>query len=268
MVKQVEDAIGISNVYSVESDWQQMSPTAISTAVAQGWWADTAKRFNFADAYTADSRNEGSGAMRRARSCGVLKLRQGIIDARTMMALLSDHADGYTPDEDWQTAVQSGIGICRHPETDGSGGCTAASLVAELCSDGSRLPIYWCSLYSPCLSLFLPIFLEGDLPNILTIGDATPCDESPWWLFHKLNQLVLHGPEDAAALVRTHWQPLQDELFASVHELARQATALMDDGRRQEVVTELSHYMAQNAERMVEVIKELHTELRREAVVV
>ncbi len=266
VVKRVARALGISNVYSVETDWQQLSPTAEANAKAQGWWQPSDERFHFADAFTAASRAEGSGAMRRARSCAVLSLRSGEIDARTMMAILSDHSDGVAPQEDWQTTVRSSSGICRHPEADGSGGCSAASLVAELCDDGSRLPIYWCSLYSPCLSLFLPIFIEGDLPHLLTLGDATPSDTSPWWLFHKLNQLVLNGGPTAAELVRSRWQPMQDALFTSAHDLARQAQAFIEDGRSVEATAVLTDYMAENADRMVATIRELHVALAGEVV--
>lgn len=261
VVKRVDRALGISNVYSVETDWQSISPTAESNAITKGWWQATGERFNFADAYTADSRQLGSGAMRRARSCAVLNLRAGIIDARTMMAILSDHSDGYAPQEDWQPAVRSSTGICRHPEVDGSGGCTAASLVAEFCDNDTRLPIYWCSLYSPCLSLFLPIFIEGELPPLLTIGDATPSDASPWWLFHQLNQLVLNGAPHAAEIVRMRWEPLQNELFASAQRLAQAAKELIDDGQRTEATAQLTAYMAENAAQMVATVKALHTEL-------
>jgi hypothetical protein len=199
--------------------------------------------------------------MRRARSCAVLNLRAGTIDARTMMAILSDHSDGLSPHEDWQTTVRSSTGICRHPEADGSGGCSAASLVAELCNDDSRLPIYWCSLYSPCLSLFLPIFIEGDLPQVLTVGDGTPNDASPWWLFHKLNQLVLNGGPEGTEIVRARWQPLQDGLFMSAHRLAQEAKALLDDGHPDEAAAQLTAYMAANAAQMVATVKTLHTEL-------
>jgi dipeptidase len=261
VVKQVNSAIGISNVYSVETDWQRLSPTAEQTAVDQGWWQANNGRFNFADVYTVASRTEGSGAMRRARSCAVLSLRAGAIDARTMMAILSDHSDGQSPQEDWQTAVRSSTGICRHPEANGEGGCTAASLVAELCADGSRLPIYWCSLYSPCLSLFLPIFIEADLPQVLTIGDATPSADSPWWLFHGLNRLLLNGPPDAAERVRNRWQPVQQALFASAYDIACEAKALIDDGRTAQATNHLTTYMATNAARMIDTVKTLQTEL-------
>ncbi|MEZ4709110.1 MAG: hypothetical protein R3A44_18025 [Caldilineaceae bacterium] len=139
----------------VETNWEQLSPTARQTAVDHGWPGTPLVASTLP--YTC-RRTEGSGAMRRARSCAVLSGRIGGIDAQTMMAILSDHGDGVAPDEPFQTQVRSSTGICRHPEADGSGGCTAASLVADLCADGSRLPVYWCSFYSPCLGLFLPIF--------------------------------------------------------------------------------------------------------------
>lgn len=265
-VKPVTNTLGISNVYSVETDWQHLSPTAEQHAIDQGWWTTDQGRFNFADAYTAASRAEGSGAMRRARSCAVLSLRRGIIDARTMMAILSDHSDGQSPQEDWQTRVRSGTGICRHPEPNGEGGCTAASLVAEFCANGERLPIYWCSLYSPCLSLFLPIFIEGHLPAVLTLGDATPSAESPWWLFHKLNHLVLNGTPDGAAQVRARWQPIQAALFTSAQIIAHQAKQLLDDGHSAEATTRLTAYMAANATQMINTVRALHAELAEQRV--
>jgi secernin len=270
VVKGVTSAIGISNVYSVETDWQRLSPTAEQRAVDQGWWqpgrANGAGRFNFADAYTVASRTEGSGAMRRARSCAVLSLRAGSIDARTMMAILSDHSDGQSPQEDWQTAVRSSTGICRHPEANGEGGCTAASLVAELCADGSRLPIYWCSLYSPCLTLFLPIFMEGELPQVLTLGDGTPSTDSPWWLFHGVNRLVMNGSPDAAEQVRNGWRPIQQALFVSAYDIAREAKELIDDGRTAEATRQLTDYMATNAARMVDTVQTLNRELAEQRV--
>ena len=41
-----------------------------------------------------------------------------------------------------QTDIRLGTGICVHYPEDGSRGNTAASLVADLCQDGSRLPVY------------------------------------------------------------------------------------------------------------------------------
>jgi secernin len=261
VVKQVTNPLGISNVYSIERDWSQHSPHAEQTASEQAGWQPQHGRFNFADAYTATSRSEGSGAMRRGRSCALLNQHTGRIDARTMMAVLSDHADGLAPHEPWRTWIRPGAGICMHPNANGEGGCTAASLVADLCADGTRLPVYWCSLYSPCLSLFLPIFLEGTLPAVLTQGDATPSNDSPWWLFYQVNQAVMRDPDHWAPLVRTYWQPFQEELLTSAYALAQRAQRSIQAGQQEEAKHELTQYMADNAARMVTMVTTLVREL-------
>ncbi|MCX6050616.1 MAG: C69 family dipeptidase [Chloroflexi bacterium] len=268
VVKSVTKPLGISNVYSVETDWTHHSPTAVDTALEQTGWQPQNGRFNFADAYTATSRTEGSGAMRRGRSCALLNQRAGAINAQSMMAVLSDHGDGHAAHEPWQTRIQSGVGICMHPTTSGEGSCTAASLVADLCADGTRLPIYWCSLYSPCLSLFLPIFMEGNLPPVLTQGDATASDTSPWWLFYQLNRAVMSNPDHWAPFVRARWRPFQDELFASAYALAHRALRAISEGKREEARQWLTHYMEDNAAHMVTLVTMLVRELAEQKIVI
>jgi secernin len=266
VVKRVMGALGISNVYSVETDWSELSPGAEQFAVEHGWWQAVQGRLNFADAYSAASRSEGSGAMRRVRSCALLSQRRGGISARTMMAVLGDHGDGGVPDEPFMTAIRASTGICRHPDHTGAGGCTAASVVADLCADGSRLPVYWCSFYTPCLGLFLPLFSEGELPVLLTRGGATPGDDSPWWLFYRLNRAVMGAPDELAPLVRQRWQPLQDELFATAYELAGCGRQLVDAGQQSEAKKLLTDYMAQNAMLMMAKVTALLDEVAEESV--
>ncbi len=169
-VKCVDGTIGISNVYSVETDWAQLSPEAAAYAIERGWWPANSSTgcflsassqppqpsdFNFADAYAAGSRSAGSGAMRRGRSCAVLKQYAGSITGQTMIALLSDHSDGQfstepsepsEPSEPFQTTIKPGAGICVHSSEDEKDGNTAASQKDHLSAEGSRLPVSWCSL--------------------------------------------------------------------------------------------------------------------------
>ena len=167
-----------------------------------------------------------------------------------MMALLSDHSDGSDPSEPLQTGLPRTGGICVHyaiEEGVERGGNTAASLVADLCADGSRLPIYWCSFYAPCLALFLPVFLEGTLPPILSVGEEAPSDESPWWLFHRLSRLVRAEPERRVAAVRQEWAALQAQLLDSAGLIAREGRRLLDDGRSDAAAELVTTYMDANA---------------------
>ena len=62
-----------------------------------------------------------------------------------------------------------------------------------------------CGLYAPCMGLFFPVFLEGELPAQLSIGEAERTDDSPWWKFHDLT-------ESGVAESRDAWSSLQEEL--------------------------------------------------------
>lgn len=247
-VRRVEKTTGISNVYSIGTDWDWLSPNAEGEAVDQGWWNRERGRFDFAEALAAEEnrREDGSGSRRRARSCAVLRQQAGRIDAAAMMALLSDHSDGKRPEEPLQTDLRSGAGICAHSNDDGTGGNTAASLVADLCADGSRLPVYWCSFYSPCLGVFLPTFIEGELPAVLANGGAEPSDDSPWWLFHRLSRAVRAEPAVRVPMVRQRWAQLQSRLFDSAYSAAREGKRLIDEGHKDAAAQMLTNSMGEN----------------------
>ena len=72
-----------------------------------------------------------------------------------MMAMLRDHgevADSKKPGE-------SGPTICVHPELPDRGQHGGA-----LRKDGI---IAWCSLVTPCISIFLPFFVDAGVPEVL-----------------------------------------------------------------------------------------------------
>ena len=263
-VQRVEGALGISNVYSVETNYESVSPTAETAAVEHGWWSSDRGAFNFADAYSASDRNDGSGAMRRRRSCTVLSARTGGMDTTSMMSLLRDHSDAAEPGEPFRTDF-TGKGICIH-FTEGSmgepstGGNTAASLVSDLCADNSRLAIHWCSFYSPCLAPFFPVFIEGTLPAVLAIGGEHASSDSPWWRFLHLAHLVRQDTDDRVAAVRTCWAELEAEWMASAYPLAARARQMIDAGDSEAAQKLLSDYMQSAVEHMLTTAEELITQ--------
>ena len=257
-VKRAHGAMGISNVYSVEDDWARLSPTAVDQARESGWWAEDSEKLNFAAAYSREAdRSVGSGAMRRRRSCAVLSRDSGRIDVQTMMALLADHSNGSVADEPFQTEISQGPSICVHHNADGTGGNTAASLVAHLCADGSRLPIYWCSFYSPCLGVFLPMFIEGKLPPVLAIGGENFSEESPWWLFRQLSLTARAEATDLIAGVRGQWETLQTSLFATAYDMAGEGKRLIDQGHEEAAMQLLRQYMAENVAEMLRTVRQM-----------
>ena len=199
---------------------------------------------------------------RCARSNDLLAQHDGAITSGTMMSILSDHGDGHVSGAPFETTISPGRGgICYHCTQDGRRGNTAASLVADLCDDGSRLPVYWCGLYSPCLSLFLPIFIEGELPEVLSKGGATPAADSPWWKFRELSRAVYADIDTRAPLVRDHWAAPQTRLLNTAYDLAHEGRRLLDAGLPDEATRLLTEYMTDNATTMLVTIAELRDKL-------
>ena len=242
-VRSVATHAAISNVYSITGDWDQISPRAEAIAAGIG---GRGGRLSFAEAFAEADHLSGSGFVRRARSCAVLDRHEGRIDAEVMMALLTDHADGDSEPGGFVTDIDPGRGICMHSAMGDGVSNTAASLVAELCDDGSRLPIYWTSMYSPCLGVFLPIFLQGDLPAALSLGGAEPSFGSVWWTFRHLAEAVIEAPERRAAEVRARWAGLQSALLETAYPVAAEAGRLLSNQCGREAERMLTDYMATN----------------------
>lgn len=266
VVKAVEMTTGISNVHSVETDWTAISPRAERFAREQGWWSNgpDQKSFNFAEAYSEIDRTRGSGPTRRKRSRALLNHHAGNIDVQTMINILSDHGSGDADPASYEAEINPGTGICVHGKFEGGDGNTAASLVADLCADGSRLPVYWCSFYSPCLGLFFPVFLEGSLPSTLSIGEGVQSDGSPWWRFYQLSQLARTDPEMGVSFVREGWTDFQMDLFDSAYRVAVEGQQLINCNRKEDAFQLLSHYMAESVDEMMQKVAQLSAQLEQE----
>ena len=259
-VKRVESTVGISNIYSLGTDWDLLSPDAKSKAVAEGWSDVSSSQFDFSEAYSEHTDSKpGRSSERRARSCTLLQQNTHGIDARTMMDVLRDHSDGSSPGEEIRTQISSTRSICTHYSSSVDGN-TAASLVADLCADGSRIPIYWSSFYAPCLSVFLPIFIEGKIPGELSIGNKNPSADSPWWVFRNLEHKIRRGNEIDLTIVdqiRSEWVDLQDELLETAYERAASAGILIQEGEETALSHMLTEYMRENFDRAIEISRNI-----------
>lgn len=253
--RRIEAGAAISNVGMIGNDAMAMSHTAMAKAIRDGLYNPANDgRFDFARAF-ADREASASGIARQGRSSTVLGGRAGEIDVGTMMAMLSDHSDGAAPDEPFVLEPHDGVSICVHRNFSDSPGTTAASLVADLCNDGSRLPVYWCSLYSPCMGLFFPVFMEAELPNVLSAGKGEPSDDSPWWLFYRLTQDGLAGGPARVEEIRAGWRGLQQELLETAYEKAEQGAQMIEAGRADDAGEMLTGYLASNVDRMLATVR-------------
>ena len=255
-VNQVDSVTTISNVGQIGKDADRVSPGAKSVATRNGLF-----EMGFGDSFAfnkfADPANSASGLARQCRSDAMLGLGAGQLDVRSMISVLTDHSDGENPDEDQVADVAGELSICLHRRTGDTTGASTASLVADLCATDERLPIYWTGLYSPCMTVFLPNFIEGELPSALGIGREEASSDSPWWDFYKLTHHGLQAGADVRAEIRSELSILQNELFESANEIAVEGRNLIGNGANGAANELLTKYMAENAQRAISKVKSM-----------
>ena len=256
-VKNVESFTSISNVGQIGTSADSVSPGAKSLATRLGLYEmGFGESFDFAKAF-ADVDNSGGGISRQCRSEAMLGARAGQLDVRALADVLTDHSDGQDPDEPHVVDVGGNPTICVHRTTGESRGASTASLVADLCATGERLPVYWTGMYSPCMTVFMPMFIEGDLPNALSIARETPSDDSPWWDFYRLTHYGLQAGAEVRSQIRSDLRVLQNEFFESAYDIAERGRDLVENGANGAAQDLLTNYMAENLGRVVSKVRSL-----------
>ena len=256
-VKKVENVTSISNISQIGEDADRMSPGVKSQATKLGLFEmEFGDKFAFSSVF-ADSENSLSGLARQCRSDAMLGRDAGQLDVRSMIEVLTDHSDGENPDEDRVVDVAGNLSICLHRTVGESTGASTASLVADLCATDERLPIYWTGLYSPCMTVFLPNFIESELPGVLGIGSELESADSPWWDFYRLTQHGVKAGAEVRSEIRSELSNLQNDLFKSAYEVAKNGRELIGNGAGDAAAEMLMKYMAENAQRAISKVKSM-----------
>lgn len=138
----------VSNMAIIRQDWQRIAPGAAEHAVQRGWWECDGSKLDFA-ACMANPQQPGHGAQKRwARATYLLEEQNGHIDGACIRRIVGDPLE-YT------------LHPRRLPGRDVSRGSN--TFIAMLCGNG--MPIVWAAFGPPHLSLFVPLFLDGELPS-------------------------------------------------------------------------------------------------------
>lgn len=255
-----EGTASISNVPSVGTEWDLASAGLVEGAIARGWWPrDGARELDFAAAFTDPSPllapTTARARTRAACSAGLLQDGSGGIDPRWMMRIARDRST--TPSLDLDV--------------------TASSCVAVLPREPDALPVFWWTAGPPSNGCYVPFFVHGErLPAALstagTVGRViTPptrvaqdgySEDSAWWRFRELSDLVRADYDARNPLVRAAFDPLEVEFEAELAAVLQEARALRSAGRAKEAAERLDAYSAACAARALATVTELRDRLR------
>jgi dipeptidase len=199
--QQVQQVRAVSNVNIVRQDWDRISHGLANYAIAQGWWPADGSKLDFAGSLGEDPMGHDSGMRRWGRATLLLEQQNGHIDTAFMRGLLSDHYEGMHDEVDPFAPGRRPRSLCRHAATAAESG-TTASCLAVLHTDPAALPVLWRAFGPPCLGVYFPLLLEGDIPGPLTDGGAEAMSAS---LGARLAHLHAQLHQD-----RDHWLLAQD----------------------------------------------------------
>jgi dipeptidase len=256
--KQVTDVGCISNHVSIGEDWDALSDDAVDFAVANGWWESGKEhRFDFAAAYrSTEYVPPHISEDRYGQLQLLLDEYRGKVSPQTMMRSLRDHYDSgtvFTPDRDLSDGKF--FSICMHAEPVGT---TAASMVAHL--RGNAGPkVYWASFGTPCCGVFMPLYIEGEIPEALTRAGAEFSEDSVWWRFKKLGECVAEDYANRTPRVQKIWFTLERDFFAKAAAVESEVKDLQDNGDA-EASARLTGFMQDNLDVVLSSLRELTAE--------
>ncbi len=195
VAKKVTDSIGsISNVLSIGDDWDLSSLT---------------ERRDWASSYGEPEIIARIGSReRQACSYNGLAAAKGNITVRTAFDVLRQHGEGYHP-----AAGEVHQNICVHAGAPQYRQWQAVgAMVAEMSADGV---IGWFTATSgTCVSIFKPVFVGVDLPNIGPLPTEQYDPRALWWKHELLHRRAMADFHHLVPEIRQDFDALEDEFLA------------------------------------------------------
>jgi secernin len=255
--QQIQELRAISNTRVVRQDWDRISKGLATHAISQGWWPADGSKLDYAGALPQDPETHSSALRRWGRTTLLLQEQNGRIDLAFVRRLLTDHED------DGNSGNES-LSLCRHA-AGWNGSATAASLVGQLTADAGQPALAWCAFGAPCLGVYFPVFLDGELPQGFAAENG---EANAAVLLGRIQRFGEQISKDRRrfAQVRETFARLQARFEQETEEFLKEAVELKRRGGLSDLQRQASLFMEHNLEQFEETLSEV-TSLRPRAAV-
>jgi len=282
VAKKVEDVWAISNVYSIEADFDEAHPELIKHAIKMGWCKRDAD-FNFARNYGDYTTTDTSSSQNRANSnLRMLKAKKGEITVEYMTKVCRSHHEGTILSPRWSPNESHFTQTCMHDSPNICPYRTAASMIAHLRKDSPGFPrsgvpgfprsgvpamfrqVYWQSFSSPCVNVFRPFYFAGQTVPA-QFGEATNkySSDSPWWWAEKIKRLCDLNYRKLAPVVQKVFQETEIWELERAKIAEVQALELINKGDQVQAQKILQDFCNENVKRTAKEYKMLEETLTR-----
>jgi dipeptidase len=256
----------ISNIYSIENDWDEAHPRLVEHAIEAGY-TKSAEDFNFArdygDYWRKESPDPGAMQIRRNETYMCLQRDYGHVTPATMMGINRSHHEGTVIEPRWGAPETFWATPCMH-DSPRSGYRTSASIVAHLRADMPPLlrQVYWASFSTPCCNVFKPFYFHGPrVPANYGKGTSTYSADSPFWWAHRvkllcdLNYQALNPTVRGVFDLTEQWEMKRQRTYEA------EALKLIKDGNEAAAGELLQEFINENCGRVEREYKMLNTAL-------
>lgn len=257
--KQVTDRAAISNCYSIGRHFDLCSNRLEDYARERRWLAAD-EELDFTKAYTAPAVRQTASTPRWRRLCELIHGRP-VLTQEDCKAVLRDHFNGELIEPRFGAAYGMFVTICMHAMTwDASQ--TTCSLLAYKDETLGMVCRYAPSI--PCCSVYLPVYMLGELPERLTLGGEHFDADSLWWQCERLAMAISIDEERFGPTARAALREFEEKITRQTAALEETAKDLIGRGEHLLAKAVLMDLMADSAFELWELATNLADRICRE----
>ncbi len=232
--KKIKDYWSISNIISLEQDYDECSKGLIVNAIEKGY-CKSEKNFNFRRCYSNGFMSRAAGGIvREKRSRELLRQKYEKCNTEDLISILRDHGEngncGEKQDSKSWRPDRSKNTVCLHAKdplvrrTQ-----TVCSLVAKIGQDGHFY--YTTGASNPCLSPYFPLFFaDTTTPQGYQEGEADYNKNSYWWENEKYHRQTLQNFPDALSRIKPLIEDYEKRMFSEIENSNTEITQNLIDG--------------------------------------
>lgn len=231
VAKKITGVHFISNLYSIEEEYDESSQGLVEYAIAKGLH-NPARPFNFAKSFILINSPFMTGHLRESRLKKIQASMSEKYTADQLWGILRDHYEGDTIYSRWSPASAFCASICMHGAEPGP--ChTAASVVVEYRDSQFKelMFTYWGSMCPPCSTFAIPFFNIGYVPAPLGLGTNKYSDDSFWWRTKRLQMDIECDYNKYIAYVKDARAELDKKFKAAADSALAEAENLFSAGK-------------------------------------
>jgi dipeptidase len=249
--QEVRELRALSDICTIHQDWDRISSGLAAEAIGRGWWPGDGTKLDFASAIGRPAPGREAALRRWGRATLLLEQQNGQVDTGFVRRLLADHFDGTDHEADPCGNAAGPVPLCRHART-AEGETTVASLVAQLPADPeAALPVAWCSFGPPCVSVYFPVFVDGELPEGFRGNGSQGLNV---WRSSRRLEAYLGASQERWVQVREQLGRLQAQFDHEAEDFAAEGAALKQRGAVEDLQRLAGLFMQHCVEKFEEVV--------------